>query len=173
MSRFTRTLVPVALAFFAMLPGVAAAKPVTDCPLRDAPFSAQSPLIDILLNPQAKAILEKTSGRSLDKAPPAFIGTKPPTFAAILTMRSAAMFTGLKPEAVPEIDAALRKLPVTAADKIARCERYDNDVPKFDPATGKPRVLLFEKITGFRDSPSGRCSACCVHRNGKAQWLVS
>lgn len=154
MKRVFHKLLAGALALCALTPGGVLAKPVTDCPLRDAPFSAESPLVDILLNPQAKAILEKASGRSFDKGPAAFVGTKPPTFAAILALRSAAMFTGLKPEALPEIDAALRKLPVTAADKIARCARYDNDLPKFAPATGKPRLLLFEKITGFRDSPS-------------------
>lgn len=154
MSKFVRTVIRAAIAVGAMSPVLAFAKPVTDCPLRDAPFSAESPLVDILLNPQAKALLEQTSGRSFDKGPAAFVGTKPPTFAAILTLRSAAMFTGLKPEVLPAIDAALRKLPVSAADKIARCERYDNDVPKVAPATGKPRILLFEKITGFRDSPS-------------------
>lgn len=132
----------------------AAARPVTDCPLRDAPFSIESPLIDILLNPAAKAVLEQDSPGRLDKAPQRFLGTTPPTFAAILTPREAIRFTGVKPEALPAIDAALRALPVTAADKVARCARYDNDVPRFDLPAGKPRLLLFEKINGFKDTPS-------------------
>src|ERR1700756_5444357 len=36
-----------------------AATPVTDCPLRDAPFSIESPLVDILLSPAAKAGIDK------------------------------------------------------------------------------------------------------------------
>ncbi len=131
-----------------------AAKPVTDCPLRDAPFSVDSPLIDILLSPSAKAIVETATGKSFDKGPPRFVGTTPPTFAAILTLRSASMFTGLKAEALPDIDARLRKLPVTDADRLARCARYDNDVPALKLQPGKPHILLFEKINGFKDEPS-------------------
>jgi Trehalose utilisation len=36
-----------------------AATPVTDCPLRDAPFSIESPLVDILLSPVAIAVTDK------------------------------------------------------------------------------------------------------------------
>jgi uncharacterized protein len=129
-------------------------RPVTDCPLRDAPFSASSPLIDLLLSPAAKDVLERVMPGRFSKLPPQFAGTTPPTFAAILTLREAAQFTGIKPEEVSAIDVQLRALPVAAADKIARCARYDNDVPRFDLAKGKPRLLLFEKINGFRDSPS-------------------
>lgn len=64
------------------------------------------------------------------------------------------MFTGVKPEALPAIDAELRALPVTASDKLARCARYDNERPKFNLPAGKPRLLLFEKINGYKDEPS-------------------
>lgn len=128
---------------------------VTDCPLRSAPFSVKSPLIDILLSPPARAILEKEMGTSLDKAPASFFGTIPPTFAAILTAREAGRFRPLSPEALTRIDTAFAALPVTKADEIARCARYDNDVPAFKlPKGKKPRLLLFEKINGFRDGPS-------------------
>ncbi len=53
-----------------------------------------------------------------------------------------------------KVDSELRAIPVTAADKAARCERYDNDRPTFKFAKGKKHVLLFEKMTGFRDTPS-------------------
>lgn len=132
----------------------AMARPVTDCPNRDAPLSADSPLIDVLLSPAARALLDRQMGGRLDKAPAQFFGTKTPTFAAILTMKEAARFTGMKPETIAAFDAELRKLPVTAAEKLARCARYDNDVPKFDLPAGKPRLLLFEKINGFKDVPS-------------------
>ncbi|MBX9886088.1 MAG: hypothetical protein K2X68_14075 [Novosphingobium sp.] len=45
-----------ALAALVAAPAIAAA-PVTDCPNRDMPFSIQSPLVDILLNPAARAVL--------------------------------------------------------------------------------------------------------------------
>ena len=131
-----------------------ATRPVTDCPLRDMPFSSASPLIDILLSPAAKAIVDREMPGRLDKAPPQFSGTKAPTFAAILTLREGSFLIGLKPEALARVDVELRQLPVTPADKVARCERYDNDKPKFSLPAGRPRILLFDKINGFRDSPS-------------------
>jgi type 1 glutamine amidotransferase len=131
----------------------ASAAPVTDCPLRDAPFSIDSPLIDILLSPTAKAVADKALGGKLDRLPPFFAGTQPPTFAAILTLKEAAGFTGLKQEDLAPLDAALRALPVTEADKVARCARYDNDRPQFNLPEGRPRLLLFEKINGFKDAP--------------------
>ena len=145
-----------ALASLAAAP--VAARPVTDCPNRDAPFSADAPVIDLLLSPAARAILEREMG-SIDRAPARFFGTTPPTFAAILTLKEASRFTRMKPERIAAVDAELRKLPVTDADRVARCARYDNEVPVLDLPKGKrgdrrPRVLLFEKINGFKDEPS-------------------
>lgn len=134
-------------------PAVAAA-PVTDCPLRDAPFSIESPLVDLLLSPAAKEVLNKAAPGRFDRLPPMFAGTQPPTFAAILTLREASRFTGMDAKAVAALDPRLRAIPVTAADKAARCARYDNERPALTPTTGKPRLLLFEKINGFRDDPS-------------------
>ena len=149
----------VTLALFiglAALGSVSAANAgaVTDCPMRDAPFSESLPLIDIMLSPAARDVTEKQLGISFDKMPALFIGTKAPTFAAILTLHEAIGMLRLKPDAIDRADAALRALPVTAADKVARCVRYDNDRPHFTLPKGKPRLLLFEKINGFRDGPS-------------------
>ncbi|HEX7753494.1 MAG TPA: ThuA domain-containing protein [Novosphingobium sp.] len=132
----------------------AAAKPLVDCPLRDAPFSVQSPLIDVLLSPAAKAVIDRAGGGRLAKMPPRFAGTTPPSFAAILSVREGASLAGIKPEMLPQIDAELRAVPVTRADKIARCARYDTVPPKLTVPAGRPRLLLFEKINGFRDGPS-------------------
>lgn len=139
----------------AFSPLAATAKPVTDCPNRDTPFSANSPMIDLMLSPAASAILAKAIPNRLGgPLPPNISGTTPPTFMAILTLKEAARFTGMKPEQIPPIDAELRKLPVTAADRVARCARYDNDVPTFKLPSGKLRLLVFEKINGFKDVPS-------------------
>jgi type 1 glutamine amidotransferase len=146
------TVCIAALASILATPAIA--KPVTDCPLRDMPFSAATPLIDILLSPAARAVLDKAVPGRFDKLPPQFAGTTPPTFAAILSLREAAGFLQIKPDTVATIDAELKTLPVTAADKVARCARYDNDVPTFTLPAGRPRLLLFEKINGFRDGPS-------------------
>lgn len=132
----------------------AAAEAVTDCPLRDAPFSASTPLIDILLSPAARAVVEEELGTSFNSAPPRFAGTEPPTFAAILTLKEFSGFAQQPAEAVDRAIAALENLPVTDADKIVRCARYDNDVPQLDVPDGRPKILVFEKINGFKDVPS-------------------
>jgi type 1 glutamine amidotransferase len=145
------------LAFAAALAAgssAAAAAPVTDCPLRDAPFSVDSPLIDVMLSPAAKAVVSRAVPGGIDRLPQRFAGTTPPTFAAILRVREGIQMIGVKPDQVQAIDAELRKLPVTPADKVARCARYDNDVPTFNLPAGKPRLLMFEKINGFKDVPS-------------------
>ena len=173
MKRFLLAATTLAASLLANSAASAAA-PVTDCPLRDAPFSVDSPLVDILLSPAAKAVMEKAAPGRFSKMPPRFSGTTPPTFAAILTLREASMFTGLKPEALPAIDAELRALPVTAADRRARCARYDNDRPRFDLPAGKPRLLLFEKINGFKDEPSvGAAHAAFLAMAERKGWAIA
>lgn len=130
------------------------AKPVTDCPLRDAPFSIDSPLLDIMLSDAARGVLSQQSGARVQAGPPRPQDLKPPTFIATISVRTSTRFTGLKTEDLPAIDRALRAVPVTQADRVARCARYDNDVPQFKLPKGKPRLLLFEKINGFKDVPS-------------------
>lgn len=150
-----KLIVAAAALAAAFAPLAATAKPVTDCPNRDTPFSADSPMIDLMLSPVASVILAKAiPGRPGGPLPQNISGTTPPTFMAILTLKEAARFTGMKPEQIPSIDAELRKLPVTAADRVARCARYDNDVQNFALPAGKPHILLFEKINGFKDVPS-------------------
>ena len=78
-------LIHVVMALAATL-GIAApafARPVTDCPLRDAPFSADAPLIDLLLSPAARGLVNSEMGGRLDNAPGRFFGAEPPTFSAI------------------------------------------------------------------------------------------
>lgn len=140
-----------------LLAPISAHAAVLDCPLRDAPFSADSPLVDILLSPAASAVVEKYQPGMTTKLPPNMRSTQAPTFAAILSPRVAmGMFGARDQSKVAQMDAELRALPVTAADKAARCARYDNERPRFSlPAgKGKLKVLLFEKMTGFRDTPS-------------------
>ncbi|MEJ6011333.1 ThuA domain-containing protein [Novosphingobium aquae] len=103
----------------------------------------------MLLSPAARAILDKAAPGRFSRLPPQFAGTTPPTFAAILTLREASQLVGLAPTVLTTIDPELRALPVTNADKIARCARYDTVRPKFNLAKGKPRALLFQKVNGF------------------------
>ncbi|MBB5685973.1 ThuA domain-containing protein [Sphingobium boeckii] len=152
----------------------AAAAPVVDCPLRDAKFSIGSPLVDVLLSPAARAVLDQAAPGKFKNLPARFAGTVAPTFAAILSLREASGFLGLKEDGLRTIDTQLQALPVTPADKVARCARYDNDVPKFKLAKGRPRLLLFEKINGFRDGPSVDASHAALLAMAKRKgWAIA
>jgi uncharacterized protein len=136
-----------------LLAGQAQAKPMLDCPMRDAPFSVDGPFIDLMLSDKAKAAFETHMPGMLKNLPPIMAGTKAPSFGSIMTARKLAGFSGQNLD-MSKLDADLKALPVTDADKAARCERYDDDRPKFKLPKAKVRLLLFEKMTGFRDSPS-------------------
>ncbi|MFM5947686.1 MAG: ThuA domain-containing protein [Novosphingobium sp.] len=152
---FALALAAAGSALLAVVPAQAKTKPLLDCPGRDAPFSIDSPFIDVLLSPRARQMAEQATGQDFSKGDPVFVGTTPPSFASILTIKEAAAFAGVDLKVLPALDASLRRLPVVKADKIARCARYDRDVPRFSLPKGKaPRLLMFEKINGFRDVPS-------------------
>ena len=143
-----------AMASLLPVSALAQAAPVTDCPMRDMPFSVQSPLIDILLNSAAREALEAALATDFSAMPPIVASTNPPSFASILTVREALGWGGLSLELLPLADVALRQIPVNDADRVARCARYDNNLPQFDLPGDGPTILLFEKINGFRDGPS-------------------
>ncbi len=125
------------------------AEPLLDCPLRDVAYSADTPMIDIMLNPKAMAVIDAEIPGATKKLPPHFSGTVAPTFSAIMAFRTVAGFMGLKPENVASIDAQLRKVPISDVDKRARCARYDATLPQFNLPNGNIRVLLFDKVNGF------------------------
>ena len=153
-----RSLLVLAALASAAITAPAVARPVTDCPLRDTPFSTSLPVIDLMLSPAAKAVLDKHMAGLSTQLPPRMFGTTPPSFAAIITLKELGGMTGKgEAEMAPKleaIDADLAKLPVTPADHVARCARYDNDRPALSLPAGRPRLLLFEKINGFKDTPS-------------------
>lgn len=126
----------------------------TDCPLRDARFSVDAPLLDILLSPAARGIVEREAPRLVIPLPPHLQKLDAPAFAAILTLRMLAKSKAVDPATLAKLDRALRAAPITAADKRARCARYDEDPLVTLPPPGRPALLVFQKITGFRDGPS-------------------
>jgi type 1 glutamine amidotransferase len=149
--------------------GVSAGSDTIDCPLRKAPYSVDSPLIDVLLKPEAKAALEGM----LPGIPTTSTSPTSPTFSAIVTVRTLAELTRMPPETLQRIDATLSGLIVTAADEQARCARYDVDNPRLQIPQGRPRLLLFEKITGFRDSPSVEAArASLIDMAGRNGWAI-
>jgi type 1 glutamine amidotransferase len=157
MTRHTPALRLLVLSLVACAMGAASpanAHPAIDCPLRDAHYSVDSPLIDILLKPDAKAVVNRIAPAMLQKIPPMFASTTPPSFGSILSLRTLAAFSQTPVDTLGPINDALAALPVTDKDRVARCARYDIDRPEITVSKGKPRLLLFEKMTGFRDGPS-------------------
>lgn len=67
MKTLTALILAALAAVSAQPAAAAAARPVTDCPLRNAPFSVDSPLIDILLSPAAKAVLDRAAPGSTSR----------------------------------------------------------------------------------------------------------
>jgi len=139
--------------------GVAADSAILDCPLRDEPFSLRSPLMDILLSPAATAIVNKHMEGVLDKIPPTFASSEAPSFSAILTLNEVADMARLDKTVLDGVAKEFAGLEVTDADRAARCARYDNDLPVIAMPQGGPRLLVFEKMTGFRDGPSVEAAA--------------
>jgi uncharacterized protein len=138
---------------WALTGGLAQARGAIDCPMRSEPYSINLPLIDILLSPVARAVVERELP-AFKSLPERMFGTTPPTFAAILTPQGMLGMTRQPATDLSSLDRQLRVIPVTEADQVARCARYDVDPPALDIPPGKPRILLFEKINGFRDGPS-------------------
>jgi len=134
------------------------ANAVTDCPMARAPYSIDSPLIDVLINPEAKAAAAAELGESFTGLTPFLTGTKAPTFSAIVTLRgvfsSGQAGPPKDPALLARLDARLHKLPVTRADQLARCARYDNEPADPRPSGKGLHVLVFEKINGFLDAKS-------------------
>jgi hypothetical protein len=114
----------VAIALF-VVAAPARAKPLLDCPLRDAPFSTQSPLMDILLNARARAFADKAMTGLAGDLPPQFMGTTTPRFASILTLKAAYGFLGLPSLDLAAIDRDLASIPVADAGSVSRWARYD------------------------------------------------
>ena len=137
------------LAATLMVTAAAHGETPIDCPLRDEAYSVDTPLLDILLKPEARAVLEQSLPGLIDRMPPHMARTEAPSFAAIMTARTAAGMAQLPSENLEAMDNALGRLEVTDNDREARCARYDVEVPDFDLSERQLNVLVFEKINGF------------------------
>jgi type 1 glutamine amidotransferase len=147
-----------AMALAVWAPPATAQASIADCPAARTPYSSDSLLIDLLLDPRAEAVLES---QGLLKGVPAFVrNTTPPTFAAIFTPRRMLTSTEGRPAdpAAPEklaaLDRALAAIPITDEAAVRRCARYDHQPPAKSTPDRRPAILVFEKINGFKDTPS-------------------
>jgi uncharacterized protein len=150
----------VALALLAPVPPRFAAEGAeaqeVDCPAAFRGYSSGgTPLLDLLLNPQTKAAVERDLPGFLDKLPPILTKPAPPTLADILTIRTmSAEFFPIPEEALGKLDKDLALVAVTREAAIARCGRYDHAAPVLPEKLDHPAMLVFSKSNGFRDDPS-------------------
>ncbi len=132
-----------------------AGEPVRDCPLAAAPLGVASPLSDVLMHPDGPAALASVAPDLVSGFTRNFGGGDlPPGFANILSVNALLEVRADGAALRPALAAKLAALPITDAFTVSRCARYDHDRPALPPADGRPQVLVFEKINGFRDSPS-------------------
>lgn len=162
------------VAALALLVGAtgAAASPVTDCPLAHQRYSADTPVIDLLIDPRTAQVLRDAG--VLAKLPIPLKRTTAPSFGAIVSLRLMERLGWLPAGTSAELDPRLSPLAIRPGDVIARCARYADDGhgPLSDPG-GRPALLVFEKINGFRDDPSVSAASAAFRRTAEERgWHV-
>ena len=136
------------------LPSAARGAATIACPLRDQAYSSRSPLIDLMMKPEAVAVIERDAPGMIARFWPGEKSVTVPSFGSIVTLRSAAGTNAPSDEVWATIDRDLGRLTITPGDKQARCARYDEDVIPLARPARHPAILVFEKMTGFLDEPS-------------------
>lgn len=124
---------------------------IIDCPLRDSAYSVDTPMMDIVLNPQAKAVVEQAIPILFKALPAEYLSPKPPSLSAIMSVRSMVGMLRIPPASVDfaAIGSQLGAIPLTDADKQARCARYDNEAPALSLGQEEKQLLVFDKVNGF------------------------
>jgi len=132
-----------------------AADTSTNCPAAFRAYSAGTPLLDLLINPATKAVVDQDLPGFLSKMPPFLVGATPPTLADVLTIRvMASEFMPIPKETLDKLDKDLAAVPVTQEAAVARCARYDQTPPELPKEMAHPAILVFSKSNGFKDVPS-------------------
>jgi len=172
--RLWAALAGLCFVWVLVVPVTASARAL-DCPLWDEAFSVDLPMIDILLSPAASGVVDRRAPGLVQNLPPIFTNTTTPSFGSIMTLRmiASSALAQRKISDIDQLNAELGKLTVSAADRRARCARYDDDLPRFAIPRGKLKVLLFEKMTGFRDGPSVEAAAAAIRSLAAEQaWTL-
>lgn len=137
----------------------AAAKRGMDCPSAFQPYSSDTLLYDLIINPATRAVLEKDGAELVKHIPPTLMSPDAqkltlPNFAVLVSPRIMAKNAHLDESVLEKLDAALKAVPVTPEAALARCARYDETPPELPRDFKQPAVLVFTKITGFHHGPA-------------------
>jgi len=143
-----------------------------DCPAAFRAYSSGTPLLDLLLNPETKAVVERDLPGFLAKLPPILAKPTPPTLADILTIRiMSSEFSPMPAEALDKLDQDLALVHVTREAAVARCARYDHTPPVLPETLNRPAMLVFSKSNGFRDDPSVNAAEAALRTMaGRRHW---
>ncbi|GAB3115379.1 hypothetical protein GCM10027217_47750 [Pseudomaricurvus hydrocarbonicus] len=132
-----------------------------------------------MLSERASAVVNRHMNNALSKMPAHFASTTPPSFSAILNVSTVASMAGIEASVLPQVAEELAAIEVTEQDRVARCARYDTTPPQLatpSPLPGdgrKPRLLLFEKINGFKDTPSFNAAHALLQDMARQQgWTL-
>lgn len=165
MTRLWRAAIALTAALVAVSSEASSAVPMHECPVAPS-YSSRSLMIDLMLEPAARATLEA----ALPNMPEMFKGTQTPALSAILSPRSVLGASGGAQAAA--LDAALSRIKRTPAAARAQCSRYDSTPVVLAPRS-HPAILLFERITGFRDSPSvAAAHAAFMNMAARRHWDI-
>ena len=149
---------------------------VIDCPLRDEPYSVDTPMMDLMLNPSAVIVLENEMPELMKRVPPLFKSSEAPSLSAIMTVREVMALMRMPANAVAlqQLNTQLAAVELTEADKMSRCARYDNDTPEIVLNSAKKQILIFNKVNGY-DHGEGTVAATEAIKTIAAQqgWGVS
>lgn len=149
--------------------------PEVDCPAAFRSYSSGgTPLLDLLLNPAAKAVVDQDLPGFLSKLPPILTKSTPPTLADVLTIRTmASEFFPIPDKVLEKLDTDLALVPVTHEAAVARCARYDHTPPVLPDKLDHPAILVFSKSNGFRDDPSvDAATAMLKAMAGREHWTL-
>ena len=174
--RSVATPVVVLLGLLQAGMGAYAAGEIIDCPLRDAAYSVDTPMLDLMVNPAVKVLLENQLPAFMKNIPPMFLATEAPSLSAIMTLRGAAdlLRQPMGEEQIEQLNAALAGVEITAADRQARCARYDNDDPGLTLTDADVQVLVFDKVNGFDHGEGTAAASAAVRAIAKEKgWGVS
>lgn len=148
---------------------------IPDCPLARETYSSRTLLSDLLADPRAKAILEQEAPSVMGPVTGAAGFKLPPAFTKIITPdKLLALTPAIRAQVTARLDARLAQVPLTPAVMEARCVGYDHVPPRLPATIAHPALLVFDKITGFRDSPSVDAATAALKAMAARQhWSIT
>jgi type 1 glutamine amidotransferase len=169
-----------AVALFALTPLIlfsegsdAHASGLRDCPVAGTAFSSSGPLVDILRNDAARAVLEHDAPEVASALPTALRNTKSPTIAAVVSAAAVSRRLNV-PLDRATLDRDLGGIAITAGDDVLRCAHYDGAIVQLPKPRRHPALLVFDKTSGARDPAAiAAAAALLTHLAERNGWSIA